>query len=116
MNGGRQRLYVLVPDRARYKNLCRLLTASKLRPLNPAGIEPSLRQYPAKGESRITLDDLERFGAGLICLAGGARSPLSRALIRGEDPRPLADRLRAIFGPDNSTSISSAISMPTRSG
>src|SRR5271169_1706933 len=27
------RLYVLVPDRERYKNLCRMITASKLRPL-----------------------------------------------------------------------------------
>src|SRR5579875_2207784 len=27
------RLYVLVPDRERYKNLCRMLTASKLRVL-----------------------------------------------------------------------------------
>ena len=57
--------------------------------------------YPAKGESRISFDDLERFGAGLICLAGGARSPISRALIRGDDPRALADRLRGIFGAGN---------------
>ncbi|HVA79056.1 MAG TPA: DNA polymerase III subunit alpha, partial [Candidatus Binataceae bacterium] len=57
--------------------------------------------YPGKGESRITLDDLERYGGGLICLAGGAMSPLSHALVRGEDPRALADRLRGIFGAGN---------------
>ena len=57
--------------------------------------------YPAKGESRLNFDDLERFGAGLICLAGGARSPISRALIRGEDPHPLADSLNSIFGVGN---------------
>ncbi|HYA34530.1 MAG TPA: error-prone DNA polymerase [Candidatus Binataceae bacterium] len=99
------RLYVLVPDRERYRNLCRTITASKLRilrqpPPAPDGT-PSHPEYPAKGESRITLDDLERFGAGLICLAGGARSPLARALVRGENPSTLADRLGAIFGLGN---------------
>jgi error-prone DNA polymerase len=81
------RLYVLIPDRARYKNLCRMITNSKLR--------------VAKGESRITLADLERYGCGMICLGGGGMSPISRRLIRGEDPRPLCDRLGAIFGRGN---------------
>src|SRR5580704_13476323 len=50
------RLYVLVPDRERYRNLCRMITASKLRPLGiDAGGAP---KYPAKGESRIALEDL----------------------------------------------------------
>ena len=93
------RLYVLVPDRARYRNLCRMITASKLRPL---GLDANgAPKYPAKGESRVTLEDLERFGAGMICLAGGATSPLARRLIRGADPRPLCDRLGAIFGAGN---------------
>ncbi len=125
------RLYVLVPDRERYKNLCRMLTASKCRiieqsPLprlssrsrttgevdsrhaghdaNRVRVPPdgtTAPVYPAKGESRISFDDLDRFGAGLIGLAGGARSPISRSLIRGEDPRALADRLGGIFGAGN---------------
>jgi len=99
------RLYVLVPDRERYKNLCRMITASKCRVLRndgPLGVDGHPTPvYPAKGESRISFDDLERFGAGLNCLAGGARSPISRALIRGEDPRALADRLNGIFGAGN---------------
>ncbi len=99
------RLYVLVPDRERYKNLCRMITDSKMRLLNPGARardgSPATPVYPAKGESRITLDELERYGSGLICLAGGVMSPLSRMLIRGEDPRALSDRLRAIFGPAN---------------
>ncbi len=160
------RLYVLIPNRARYKNLCRMITASKLRVLgyraqrrvdegadessvasghsspsragrgqglgrsdaiaaarNPQNFEcaplcsalnndPHLTSplqgegseqpvYPAKGESRVTLKDLERYGRGLICLAGGVMSPLARALVRGEDPRALTDRLRGIFGADN---------------
>ena len=81
------RLYVLVPDRSRYKNLCRMITASKLR--------------APKGEGRISLGDLERFGAGLICIAGGVFSPVSRMLLRGDDPRQLCDRLGAIFGAGN---------------
>jgi len=99
------RLYVLVPDRERYKNLCRMLTASKCRVLRhdgPLGVDGNPTPvYPEKGQSRISFDDLERYGAGLICLAGGARSPISRALIRGGDPRALADRLRGIFGAGN---------------
>src|SRR5579864_3709561 len=93
------RLYVLVPDRERYKNLCRMITASKLRPLSVS--TRGVPKYPAKGESRITLDDLERFGAGMICLAGGATSPLARKLIRGDDPRALGNRLSGIFGAGN---------------
>ena len=64
------RLYVLVPDRERYRNLCRMLTAAKLRVIgtNPDGSP----RYPAKGASRVTMDDLERYGSGLIALAGGA--------------------------------------------
>ena len=93
---------MLVPDRERYRNLCRMITASKMRPLNPVEIEHGRApKYPAKGESRITLDDLERYGAGLICLAGGARSPLALALTRGNDPRALCDRLGTIFGRGN---------------
>jgi error-prone DNA polymerase len=137
-NPGDQRLYVLVPDRERYRNLCRMITASKLRPLNPVAIEPvaveqgraapatpvtrrspqaapaaafrhgrsgasgaASRELVKKGASRITLDDLERYGEGLICLAGGARSPLALALTRGDDPRALCERLGAIFGRGN---------------
>ncbi len=97
------RLYLLVPDRDRYQNLCRLITAAKLRVINHpvAGRKAPPSPYPAKGESRVTIDDLERFGAGLICLGGGVHSPLSRMLTAGEDPRPLCDRLRTIFGAGN---------------
>src|SRR5258708_1464794 len=75
---GEARLYVLVPDREGYQNLCRMIPASKLR--ISGELPDGTPQYPAKGASRITLDDLERFGHGLICLAGGALSPLSRML------------------------------------
>jgi error-prone DNA polymerase len=99
------RLYVLVPDRERYKNLCRMITDSKMRVLNLGARARDGTQaapvYPAKGESRVTMDELERYGRGLICLGGGVMSPLSRMLVRGEDPRAIGDRLRNIFGAQN---------------
>ena len=99
------RLYVLAPDRKRYQNLCRMITDSKMRVLNPRALardgSAAAPVYPAKGESRITLDQLERYGRGLICLGGGVMSPLSRKLVRGEDPRELSGRLAGIFGAGN---------------
>ncbi|HLH75230.1 MAG TPA: error-prone DNA polymerase [Candidatus Binataceae bacterium] len=92
------RLYLLAAHRAGYQNLCRLITAAKLRPLND---DPSAPIYPAKGKGRVRLEDLERFGAGLVCLAGGARSPISGLLLQGQDPRPLCARLSAAFGRGN---------------
>ncbi len=61
-----------------------MITDSKMRVLNPGAIardgSVAAPVYPAKGESRITLDELERYGRGLICLGGGVMSPLSRML------------------------------------
>src|SRR5690348_3300464 len=45
------RLYVLIPDRERYKNLCRMITASKCRVLGygPPGVDGApVPIYPAK--------------------------------------------------------------------
>ena len=99
------RLYVLAPDRERYQNLCRMITDSKMRVLNPGALardgSAAPPVYPAKGGSRITLDELERYGRGLICLAGGVMSPLSCMLVRGEDPGDLGRRLGGIFGAGN---------------
>jgi error-prone DNA polymerase len=99
------RLYLLAPDRKRYQNLCRMITDSKMRVLNPGALSRdgsvAAPVYPAKTESRITLDELERYGSGLICLAGGVMSPLSRMLVRGDDPRDLCNRLSGIFGANN---------------
>ncbi len=99
------RLYVLVPDRKCYRNLCRMITDSKMRVLNTGALardgSAAAPVYPAKGESRITLEQLELYGHGLICLAGGVMSPLSRMLVRGDDPREMSRRLGGIFGAAN---------------
>jgi DNA polymerase III alpha subunit len=110
------RLYVLVPDRARYQNLCRLITASKLKVVNPPveGRKTPPSPYPAKGQSRVTLEDLERFGTGLICLAGGVFSPLSRMLTAGED-RFATGCVRS-SAPAISISTFNAILTPVRNG
>jgi error-prone DNA polymerase len=93
------RLYLLVPDRARYQNLCRMLTAAKLRVI---GEQPDgAPQYPAKGASRITLAELERFADGMICLGGGPMSPLARRLTAGDDAQALCAHLGTIFGRGN---------------
>src|SRR5213593_2631438 len=73
-------LWLLVEERAGYKNLCRLLTAGALG--------------RAKGEGQVTWEEVEEHAAGLHCLAGGAEGPLART-----DAAPNLARLKAIFGP-----------------
>jgi error-prone DNA polymerase len=62
----RSELYVLVENRTGYRNLCKLLTRTKLR--------------AAKGEAVATWDDLDGHTEGLVCLAGGADGPLAAVL------------------------------------
>ena len=71
---------LLAADRTGYANLCRLITAGRLR--------------RPKGESRVTwLEVCERAG-GLLALWGGRRS----LLVRAAEPAPVAGRLREAFG------------------
>ena len=74
------RLILLVQDRAGYANLCRLLSAGRLR--------------CAKGESRVSWEEVSSHAAGLIALWGGEESKL---LARAA-PDFLAARLKAAFG------------------
>jgi error-prone DNA polymerase len=80
------RLPLLVEDREGYQNLCRLITRMKLG--------------APKGTAAITLDDLEPYAAGLVCLTGGAQGPLARRLASGdlEGARRVLGRLVAMFG------------------
>ncbi|MBU9698112.1 DNA polymerase III subunit alpha [Rhodobacteraceae bacterium HSP-20] len=50
--------------------------------------------------NQVTLEELERYSAGLICLTGGAEGPVGRFLQTGQGTRAraLLERLHAAFG------------------
>jgi error-prone DNA polymerase len=70
------RLPLLVEDRDGYRNLSRLLTRMKLG--------------APKGQAALGLEDLEPYTEGLVCLTGGARGPLARAVAAGRRDAALA--------------------------
>jgi error-prone DNA polymerase len=84
------RLVLLCTSQTGYQNLCQLITRFKMR-------------ESTKAEGAATLDDLEEFSAGLICLTGGDEGPLAASLARDGSPatRKLADRLASIYGRGN---------------
>ena len=67
-------------NRTGYANLCRLITAGRLR--------------RPKGESRVTWPEVCERAEGLIALWGGERS----LLVRDAEPRAVAGPLREAFG------------------
>jgi error-prone DNA polymerase len=84
------RLLLLCASQTGYQNLCQLITRFKMR-------------EATKAEGAATLDDLEEFSAGLICLTGGDEGPLAAALAHQGQSHAckLADRLTAIYGRSN---------------
>jgi error-prone DNA polymerase len=80
---------VLAETQLGYQNLCRLATRMHMR--------------AAKGEGSIAESELEEFAAGLICLTGGDRGPLTAAIRSGGIARGRAQlaRLIEIFGARN---------------
>ena len=84
------RLLLLCASQTGYQNLCQLITRFKMR-------------EATKAEGAATLDDLEEFSSGLICLTGGDEGPLAAALahLGQSNARKLADRLTAIYGCGN---------------
>ena len=81
------RLLLLVASPGGYRRLCRLLTLGHSR-------------SPLKGEFQLSLSDLEGETSGLLCLAGGAFSPITEALRHGrkEQARQHAGVLQRLFG------------------
>jgi error-prone DNA polymerase len=81
------RLVLLCASQTGYRNLCQLITRFKMR-------------EATKAQGAATLDDLEEFSAGLICLTGGDEGSLAAALARGgeKDARTLLGRLAFIYG------------------
>jgi error-prone DNA polymerase len=64
------RVVLLCASRVGYQNLCQLITRMKMR-------------EASKCEGAATVEDLEEFAGGLICLTGGDEGPLAAALGRG---------------------------------
>jgi error-prone DNA polymerase len=84
------RITLLCASQAGYQNLCQLITRFKMR-------------ETTKAEGAATLEDLEEFSTGLICLTGGNEGPLAAALAGGgeEKARKTIDRLSSIYGRGN---------------
>jgi len=81
------RIVLLCASQNGYQNLCQLITRFKMRETK-------------KTEGAATLEDLEEFSAGLICLTGGDEGPIAAALTRGgqDEASKLIERLAAIYG------------------
>ena len=84
------RVTLLCASQAGYQNLCQLITRFKMR-------------EATKAEGAATLDDLEEFADGLICLTGGDEGPLAAALAQGgcDETRKRLQRLKSIYGRGN---------------
>ncbi len=84
------RLPLLCVSREGYQNLCQLITQCKLR-------------ESTKQEGAATLDDLQQYAAGLVCLTGADEGPLAAALMHGGEKaaRKVVEQLTHIFGRKN---------------
>ncbi|MEM7684968.1 MAG: PHP domain-containing protein, partial [Pseudomonadota bacterium] len=78
------KLVLLAQDRAGYENLMALSSAAFM-------------EVDASALPHVTLDAVERYAEGVICLTGGADGPLGRLIAAGKDASPLARRLMAAF-------------------
>jgi error-prone DNA polymerase len=84
------RLPLLCASRIGYQNLCQLITRFKMR-------------ETTKCEGAATLEDLEEYSPGLVCLTGGEEGPLAAALMRGGEPEAVkvTEKLVRLFGRQN---------------
>jgi error-prone DNA polymerase len=84
------RVPLLCASRAGYQNLCQLITRFKMR-------------ETTKCEGAATLEDLEEFSSGLVCLTGGEEGPLASALMRGGESEAVkvTENLVRLFGYKN---------------
>ncbi len=84
------RLPLLCTSRAGYQNLCQLITRFKMR-------------ETTKCEGAATLEDLEQYSSGLVCLTGGDEGPLAAALMHGGESEAVkvTEQLVRLFGQRN---------------
>src|ERR1700744_4950915 len=84
------RIPLLCASRSGYQNLCQLITRFKLR-------------ESTKCEGAATLEDLEEYSSGLICLTGGDEGPVAAALMHGGESAAVkvTEKLVRVFGRQN---------------
>jgi error-prone DNA polymerase len=84
------RLPLLCTSRVGYQNLCQLITRFKMR-------------ETTKGEGAATVEDLEQYAEGLVCLTGGDEGPVAAALMHGGESAAVAitEQLVQLFGQQN---------------
>jgi error-prone DNA polymerase len=84
------RLPLLCTSRTGYQNLCQLITRFKMR-------------ETSKCEGAATLEDLEQYSPGLVCLTGGEEGPLAAALMHGGESAAVkvTEQLVRLFGQQN---------------
>lgn len=84
------RLPLLCESREGYQNLCRLITQFKMR-------------ETTKNEGATTLDELQQYASGLVCLTGGDEGPLAAALVHGGEDAGyrMIEQLTHIFDREN---------------
>lgn len=77
-----------------------LLAQSEAGYMNLMKLNSCLYLDKAGQLNQVTLEELERYSAGLICLTGGAEGPVGRFLQQGQGAkaRALMERLAAAFG------------------
>ncbi len=81
-----------------YRNLCRLITETRLRPRDPTEPRPRARKRPCLA----TWPEIARFSEGLIALTGDEEGPVRRAWAQGGDAaaETALRAITAVFGPD----------------
>src|ERR1700753_3985988 len=84
------RIPLLCKSREGYQNLCQLITQFKMREIS-------------KTEGSATVEDLQQYAGGLVCLTGGEEGPLAAAIMHGgeEAGRETVEGLVSIFGRGN---------------
>jgi error-prone DNA polymerase len=78
---------LLCESREGYQNLCQLITRFKMR-------------ETSKGEGAATLEDVQQYASGLVCLTGGDEGLLAAALVNGGEVagQEAVEQLVHIFG------------------
>jgi len=101
------RVSLLCASRTGYRNLCRLITRTKLRapkyPVSLSKRSPVSDELILQSQAAASLSDLAEFSEGLICITGGEEGPLAQALLQSgiAEARCILEQLIFIYGREN---------------